>query len=310
MASIIDGVDQRTQLAGHNRLELLLFELQNGQTFGINVFKVREAIPCPSLTQMPHAHPAIRGVARIRGQAISIFDLSMAIGNKPVYDLESNFVIITEYNRTVQGFLVANINRIINTSWAEILPAPAGIGQNSFLTAITKIDGELVEIIDVEKVLAEVVGINHQVSEDLSQNFSAQNQHRRPHILVADDSSVARKQIAKTMEQIGIDTTIVIDGKQALEQLQHWQDEGIDVKQHIALVISDIEMPEMDGYSLTTAIRKDPALDTIQVLLHSSMSGGFNESLVKKVGANKFIAKFVPNELATTAQEMVDLCRQ
>jgi two-component system chemotaxis response regulator CheV len=310
MASIIDGVDQRTQLAGHNRLELLLFELQNGQTFGINVFKVREAIPCPSLTQMPHAHPAIRGVARIRGQAISIFDLSMAIGNKPVYDLESNFVIITEYNRTVQGFLVANINRIINTSWAEILPAPAGIGQNSFLTAITKIDGELVEIIDVEKVLAEVVGINHQVSEDLSQNFSAQNQHRRPHILVADDSSVARKQIAKTMEQIGIDTTIVIDGKQALEQLQHWQDEGIDVKQHIALVISDIEMPEMDGYSLTTAIRKDPALDTIQVLLHSSMSGGFNESLVEKVGANKFIAKFDPNELATTVQEMVDLWRQ
>jgi len=310
MASIIDGVDQRTQLAGHNRLELLLFELQNGQTFGINVFKVREAIPCPSLTQMPHAHPAIRGVARIRGQAISIFDLSMAIGNKPVYDLESNFVIITEYNRTVQGFLVANINRIINTSWAEILPAPAGIGQNSFLTAITKIDGELIEIIDVEKVLAEVVGINHQVSEDLSQNFSAQNQHRRPHILVADDSSVARKQIAKTMEQIGIDTTIVIDGKQALEQLQHWQDEGIDVKQHIALVISDIEMPEMDGYSLTTAIRKDPALDTIQVLLHSSMSGGFNESLVEKVGANKFIAKFDPNELATTVQEMVDLWRQ
>ncbi|MBT3506174.1 MAG: chemotaxis protein CheV [Piscirickettsiaceae bacterium] len=310
MASIIDGVDQRTQLAGHNRLELLLFELQNGQTFGINVFKVREAIPCPSLTQIPHAHPAIRGVARIRGQAISIFDLSMAIGNKPVYDLESNFVIITEYNRTVQGFLVANINRIINTSWAEILPAPAGIGQNSFLTAITKIDGELVEIIDVEKVLAEVVGINHQVSEDLSQNFSAQNQHRRPHILVADDSSVARKQIAKTMEQIGIDTTIVIDGKQALEQLQHWQDEGIDVKQHIALVISDIEMPEMDGYSLTTAIRKDPALDTIQVLLHSSMSGGFNESLVEKVGANKFIAKFDPNELATAVQEMVDIWRQ
>jgi len=234
----------------------------------------------------------------------------MAIGNKPVYDLESNFVIITEYNRTVQGFLVANINRIINTSWAEILPAPAGIGQNSFLTAITKIDGELVEIIDVEKVLAEVVGINHQVSEDLSQNFSAQNQHRRPHILVADDSSVARKQIAKTMEQIGIDTTIVIDGKQALEQLQHWQDEGIDVKQHIALVISDIEMPEMDGYSLTTAIRKDPALDTIQVLLHSSMSGGFNESLVEKVGANKFIAKFDPNELATAVQEMVDIWRQ
>ena len=188
MASIIDGGDQRTQLAGHNRLELLLFELHNGQTFGINVFKVREAIPCPALTKMPRAHAAIRGVARIRGQAISIIDLAMAIDEKPTYDLDNNFVIITEYNRTVQGFLVANINRIINTSWAEILPAPAGIGQNSFLTAITKVDSELVEIIDVEKVLAEVIGMNNEVSKELSEDFSAQNEQRRPHILVADDS--------------------------------------------------------------------------------------------------------------------------
>ena len=305
MASIIDGVDQRTQLAGHNRLELLLFELHNGQTFGINVFKVREAIPCPALTQMPRAHAAIRGVARIRGQAISIIDLAMAIGEKPTYDLDNNFVIITEYNRTVQGFLVANINRIINTSWAEILPAPAGIGQNSFLTAITKVDSELVEIIDVEKVLAEVIGMNNEVSKELSEDFSAQNEQRRPHILVADDSSVARKQIARTMTQIGIDTTMVQDGKEALEQLQRWQNQGIDVKQHIALLISDIEMPEMDGYSLTTAVRKDPELQTIQILLHSSMSGEFNESLVEKVGANKFIAKFDPDELASTVQDMV-----
>jgi two-component system chemotaxis response regulator CheV len=310
MASIIDGVDQRTQLAGHNRLELLLFELQNGQTFGINVFKVREAIPCPALTQMPQSHPVIRGVARIRGQAISIFDLSMAIGDEPTYDIENGFVIITEYNRTVQGFLVANINRIVNTSWSEILPAPAGIGENSFLTAITKIDDMLVEIIDVEKVLAEVVGIDNQVSEDISTDFSAQNQQQRPHILVADDSSVARKQIAKTMEQIGIDTTIVQDGKEALDQLQQWQSEGIDVKQHIALIISDIEMPEMDGYSLTSKVRKDPDFETIQILLHSSMSGEFNESLVEKVGANKFIAKFDPNELASTVQNLVNVWRQ
>jgi len=306
MASIIDGVDQRTQLAGHNRLELLLFELQNGQTFGINVFKVREAIPCPELTQMPQSHTVVRGVARIRGQAISIFDLSMAIGDEPTYDIENGFVIITEYNRTVQGFLVANINRIVNTSWEEILPAPAGIGDNSFLTAITKIDDKIVEIIDVEKVLAEVVGIDNEVSEDLSITFSAQNEQQRPHILVADDSSVARKQIAKTMEQIGVDTTIVQDGKEAFDQLQQWQSEGIDVEQHIALIISDIEMPEMDGYSLTSAVRKSPGLETIKILLHSSMSGEFNESLVEKVGANKFIAKFDPDELASTVQDLVN----
>lgn len=310
MASMIDSVDQRTQLAGHNRLELLLFKLNNGQTFGINVFKVREAIPCPILTQIPNSHPVIRGIARIRGQAISIFDLAMAIGEKPTYDLDNNFVIITEYNRSVQGFLVSNIDRIINTSWAEILPAPAGIGQDSFLSAITKVENQLIEIIDVEKVLAEVIGITHEVSKNLSEQFTIENERHRPHILVADDSSVARKQIAKTMEQIGIDTTLVIDGKEALEQLNRWQDEGLHVKEHIALIISDIEMPEMDGYSLTNALRNEPAFETIQVLLHSSMSGQFNKSLAEKVGADKFIAKFDPNELASTVQEMVAIWAQ
>lgn len=310
MAGIIEGVDQRTQLAGHNRLELLLFELHNGQTFGINVFKVREALPCPSLNKIPHSHPVIRGIARIRGQTISVLDLSMAIGGEPVYELDNGFVIITEYNRSVQGFFVANINRIINMSWAEILPAPPGIGEDSFLTAITKVDDRLVEIIDVEKIISDVIGVNNEVSDELVDTFNTQNSERRPHILVVDDSSVARNQIAKTMSQIGVDSTIVQDGKEALELLQSWQQEGIDINEHIALIISDIEMPEMDGYSLTLQIRKDPTLQMIQILLHSSMSGEFNESLAKKVGANRFIAKFDPDELASTVQEMVDIWRQ
>lgn len=175
----MDGVDQRTQLAGHNRLKLLLFGLGNGQTFGINVFKVREAIPCPPLTQIPHAHPVVRGVARIRDQAITIFDLSMGMGEEP----------------------------------------PNGIGHNSFLTAITKIDDQLTGIIDVEKALAEVFAIDNEVAEELVDSFTNQDQQYRPHILVADDSSVARSQFKKNMTQIGIDTTHVYDGKQALEQL-------------------------------------------------------------------------------------------
>jgi two-component system chemotaxis response regulator CheV len=310
MASLMDGVDQRTQLAGHNRLELLLFDLGNGQTFGINVFKVREAIPCPQLTQIPHAHPVVRGVAHIRGQTISVFDLSMGMGEEPLQNLDDSFVIITEYNRSTQGFLVNHINRIINLSWTEILPPPNGMGHNSFLTAITKLDDQLIEIIDVEKVLADVIGTDDEVAEELIESFTSQNQQHRPHILVADDSSVARSQIKKTMTQIGIDTTLVYDGKQALDQLQSWVNEGIDVNQHIALIISDIEMPEMDGYSLTTEIRKDATLKDIPVLLHSSMSGDFNSSLVDKVGANKFIAKFDPDELATTVQSMIEPWRQ
>lgn len=310
MSSMIEGVDQRTQLVGHNRLELLLFKLGTQQTFGINVFKVREAIPCPALTKLPFSHPVIRGTAHIRGQAISIFDLSLGIGDQPVTDLSKSFVIITEYNRSVQGFLVSNIERIVNISWSDILPPPKALGNNSYMTAITTLDSELIEIIDVEKVMSEVVGADETVSDNLVDNFSSQNAEYRPHILVADDSSVARNQIKRTMEQIGIDTTITRDGKEALQQLQAWADEGINVKHHIAMLISDIEMPEMDGYTLTTEIRKDPRIHDIKILLHSSMSGTFNNNMVEVVGADKFIPKFSPDDLAITVQGLIEEWKQ
>jgi len=303
---MLDGVDQRTQLVGQNRLELLLFRLSGKQCYGINVFKVREAIPCPPLTKIPYSHPVIRGTAHLRGKAISIFDLSLGMGGKPIDDLSKCFVIITEYNRSIQGFLVNNIDRIINTSWKDILPPPSAAGHDNYMTAITRVDDELIEIIDVEKVMAEVVGSNNAVSSELVKDFIAQNAESRPHILVADDSSVARKQIKRTMEQIGIDTTIVRDGKEALDQLKAWADEGIDVTSHISMMISDIEMPEMDGYTLTTEIRKDPRLKSIKILLHSSMSGEFNKNMVEKIDANKFIPKFSPDDLASAVQELVD----
>lgn len=305
MASMIDGVDQRTQLVGQNRLELLLFTLGTDQLYGINVFKVKEAIPCPRLTRLPHSHPVVRGAAHIRGMTISIFDLAMGIGGRPVEDLSKSFVIITEYNRSVQGFLVSGIDRIINTTWSDIMPPPKAAGDNTYMTAITKFDGALVEIIDVEKVMAEVVGSNETVSDELVEDYASQNAESPPHILVADDSSVARKQVERSMDQIGIKTTIVRDGKEALDQLISWADSGIDVSKHISLLVSDIEMPEMDGYTLTTEIRKDPRIAGIKILLHSSMSGTFNNNMVEKVGADKFIPKFSPDDLANTVQQLV-----
>ncbi|HDY84739.1 hypothetical protein LCGC14_0473180 [marine sediment metagenome] len=310
MASMIEGVDQRTQLVGHNRLELLLFRLATTQTFGINVFKVREAMPCPPLTKLPFSHPVISGAARIRGKTISIFDLSLGIGGQAVNDPSKNFVIITEYNRSIQGFLVSNIDRIVNMSWADILPPPTSLGNNSYMTAFTKLDDEIIEIIDVEKIMAEVVGDHEFVSDNLVDNFMSQNTDYRPHVLVADDSSVARNQIKRTLEQIGIDTTITRDGKEALQQLQTWADQGINVQQHIAMLISDIEMPEMDGYTLTSEIRKDPRLQNIKILLHSSMSGNFNNNMVDIVGADKFIPKFSPDDLSTTVQELIHEWKQ
>ncbi len=156
MTGILDSVNQRTQLVGQNRLELLTFRLNRRQRYGINVFKVKEVLQCPQLTAMPNLHPLIKGVAHIRGQTISVIDMSLATGGRPITDLTNCFIIISEFNRSVQGFLVSSVERIINMNWESILPPPQGAGRSNYLTAVTEIDGELVEILDVEKILDEI----------------------------------------------------------------------------------------------------------------------------------------------------------
>lgn len=299
MAGILDGVDQRTKLAGHNRLELLLFRLAGKQRFGINVFKVQEVIQCPPLTQIPGSHPVVRGIANMRGKTITVMDLSQAIGGPPLGDISGRFVIITEYNRRIQGFLVGSVDRIVNMNWEEILPPPKGAGGGSYMTAVTRVDDELVEIIDVEKVLKEIVGGSEEVSEGVIEEEVRDELQR---VLVADDSSVARNQIRRVLEQLGVETTICNDGKQALDQLKAWVDEGIDIDEYLSLIISDVEMPVMDGYTLTTEIKKNPALSNLHVILHTSLSGVFNQAMIERVGADGFLAKFEPDELATIVQ--------
>lgn len=299
MSGILASVDQRTQLAGHNRLELLLFRLEGKQKFGINVFKVQEVIQCPSLTTVPQSNNIIRGIANMRGKTIPVMDLSMAIGGPPIGDLEDKFVVVTEYNRAIQGFLVNAVDRIVNMNWEEILPPPHGAGRAHYLTAVTKVEEELVEIIDVEKVLAEVIGIDETVSNELVDEAKEDELDETFHIVVADDSSVARNQIKRTLDQLGIECTLAKDGLQALNLLKGWADEeDKPVSDRIFMVISDVEMPEMDGYTFTTNVRADPRLKDLFILLHTSLSGVFNNAMVEKVGADEFIAKFQPDLLA------------
>ena len=264
MSGVLASVDMRTQLAGHNRLELLLFRLDGKQLFGINVFKVQEVIQCPSLTQIPDSHPVVRGVANMRGRTVTVMDLGKAIGGRGVDNPRENFVVVTEYNQFVQGFLVGGVDRIVNMNWEEILPPPKGIGNDNYLTAVTKVDGELVEIIDVEKVLAQVIGWNEEVSQEFVQQASESHEERevQPVVLVADDSSVARNQIKRTLQQLGVECVLVNDGRQALKLLQQWADQESEIPLHerLFMVVSDIEMPEMDGYTFTTEVRKDPRM--------------------------------------------------
>ena len=305
MSGVLANVDLRTQLAGHNRLELLLFRLDSKQLFGINVFKVQEVIQCPSLTQVPDSHPMVRGITNMRGRTITVMDLGKAIGGTGIAVPADKFVVVTEYNQHVQGFLVDGVDRIVNMNWGDILPPPKGIGNDNYLTAVTRVDGELVEIIDVEKVLSEVVGWADEVSQEFVQQSAGEEGEYQPVVLVADDSSVARNQIKRTLDQLGIECVLAKDGRQALDQLTQWADDGQSIALHdrLFMVISDIEMPEMDGYTFNTEVRKDSRLSELHILLHTSLSGVFNRAMVEKVGANDFIAKFQPDVLAKTVLE-------
>ncbi len=298
MTKILDNVNSRTQLVGRNRLELLLFRLGKRQRFGINVFKVREVIKCPPLTRAPQAHPVIRGIANMRGQTITVMDLAMAVGKSAIEDMENSFVIVAEYNRHVQGFLVAGVDKIVNMNWEEIKPPPNGMGSVSFLTAVTNVDDELIEIIDVEKVMADVMGYSDVIDEGVTDG-TTKGEVENKHVLVVDDSGMARKQMFKVLDQMEISYTSANNGKDAYDILLGWaEDTSVPITERCSLVLSDVEMPVMDGYTLTKSIKEHPVLSELTVMLHSSLSGAFNESMVQKVGADDFIAKYDATELA------------
>lgn len=290
---LLESIDRSTQLAGYNRLALLLFRLDRRQIFGINVFKVQEVLRAPQLTRMPSSHPLVCGVADIRGAIVPVIDLSLALGGSS--DAEAAHLIVTEYNRSVQGFLVHAVERIIHVSVETMQPPPRDSGDEGYLTAITRHGEELVEIIDVEKLLSEVLGEPPRLSDALRGQATRLTGGRR--ILVVDDSRVARNQIERVLDALDIDCVMVGNGRQALRYLQELAERG-PIDDQLLMVISDVEMPDMDGYTLTTEIRRDARLKGLFVLLHTSLSGVFNNSMVQRVGADLFVPKFSSDELA------------
>jgi len=303
MAGILDSVNQRTQLVGQNRLELLLFRLIGSQRFGINVFKVREVLQCPRLTSLPKQDPYIKGVAHIRGQTISVIDMSKAIGGPAITQTEESFIIIAEYNRSVQGFLVAGVERIVTLSWKDMMPPPEGAGKSSYLTAVTEIDDQMVSILDVEKILNEINPVSTALSEEVADETVGEELGERI-IMIADDSTVARNQVKRALEPLGVTMALAKNGQDALDQLI-----AIDatckssITEKVALMVSDIEMPEMDGYTLTAEVKGNERMSDMPVILHTSLSGVFNNAMVAKVGAEDFIPKFHPDELATAVKK-------
>ena len=312
-SNFLKSVDMRTSLAGMNRMELLMFQLDGPQLFGINVFKVREVIQTPQVSPVPKADDRIVGVADIRGQTMPIIDLPKALGLTPIEDLENSLTIVTEFNSAIQGFLVRAVDRIVHLRWEDIMPPPDTLAHVTYLTAVTRFEGKIIEILDVEKVLAEVSGLEDVVTEETIALAKERigEAARNYFVLAADDSAVARQQLRTIFESLGLNYKIVDNGRKAYELLEKWAKDAEDgmappVPQRVLMLVSDIEMPEMDGYTLTRKIREDERLKDLFIVLNSSLSGGFNENLTSKVGANKFLSKWHSDELAQLVMERLE----
>jgi two-component system, chemotaxis family, chemotaxis protein CheV len=304
MSSLIKEVDARTGLAGTNQMELLLFHVGTSEVFGINVFKVREVMKFPALTRLPEADPRVEGMANIRGTTVPVIGLTkIIVGLTAVQpsQVSEGKLIVTEYNGSLQAFHVAGVDRILRLSWTQIKSPPPLVRNNTkgAVTAVAMLDdGRMVLILDVEKILAEM---SPKSDDEVFAGMELNPEVKNKRVLFADDSAVARTQIRKTLERLGVSYVQATTGQEAWERLLEIADKassiGKPVRDEIQIILSDIEMPDMDGFALTKHIRSDPRFADIPVILHSSLTGTCNKEKGKSVGATDYVTKFDPKVL-------------
>ncbi|MBL4638646.1 MAG: chemotaxis protein CheV [Proteobacteria bacterium] len=311
MATFIDSIDERTQLAGTNHLEVLLFSLGTddstgrNEVFGINVFKVREVLNIPEITAAPEMADGVEGFVSLRGEMVPIINLQKFC--KLQTKDEPKILMITEYNTLVQGFLVTSVDTIQRLNWEQVREPPPLISSSmgGLVTAVSELpDKRLVMIMDVEKVLADAGSF---YDESIFDGINKLDTKHTRTILFADDSKIARTQITQCLEHMGVKYLTTINGAEAWALLNKLADkceeEGRDISTEIQAVLTDVEMPEMDGYVLTQKIKADPRLQHLPVIMHSSLTAAANQSMGKSVGADAYVPKFQPRQLAETLEE-------
>jgi two-component system chemotaxis response regulator CheV len=315
MSTMLHDVNERTNLAGNNKFELMLFRLgeapdsEHRELYGINVFKVREIMVMPTITAIANAPPHVLGVANIRGQIIPVIDLPAVVGCTPKRGL--TILMVTEYARTTQAFAVEEVDEIVRLNWSSVLAAEGNGGD--LVTSIAKLEGDndksrLVQVLDVEQILRntmprareEITAESVGTSIDLPKGAI---------VLAADDSPVARLMIEQGLSAMGAAYIMTKTGQEAWDRLQAFeaeaQAEGKKVRDKVAVVLTDLEMPVMDGFTLTRNIKGDVRFSDIPVVIHSSLTGTANEAHVSSVGADAYVAKFVASELATTLRQVL-----
>ncbi len=312
MSELLKRIDARTKLAGSNKLEMLLFSLGTDErtgreeTFGINVFKVREVMRIPPITHAPEMPPSVEGMVSLRGVLVPVVDLIKYVGVQN--SSPPQIMIVTEYNGHTQGFLVENVDTILRIDWSSMKVPPEMLTaqMGGLITAVTELkDGRIVMMMDVEKILADTSNYVDESSIATLQPIPVSGKT----IFFTDDSVVARNQIEKALAALNINGISATNGKEAWSELQKIAHRaevlGQKVTDFIQLILTDVEMPEMDGYVLTRHIKSDPRFSGIPVLMHSSLSSDANQQLGRSVGVDEYVPKFEPHKLAEVLSRLL-----
>ena len=302
-SGMLDAVDARTNLAGSNKMEILLFSIGSNEVFGINVFKVKEVTRGVRITKTPNMPNGVDGIVSLRGHVMPVLNLSrfMNLGDPG----QQNVMMVAEYNRHVLGFLVKDVDRIIRVDWDKVRAAEGMMSGNSHLiTAITELsNGTLVSILDVEQIMASAFG--EAVVGEVEKVVGG---HEKS-VFFVDDSSVARKKIAEVLDKMGVKNIQAHNGLEAWGRLKGLADTaynaGKDLHDQVQVILVDAEMPEMDGYVLTQHIKSDRRFDNIPVVMHSSLSSEANRSMGKRVGVDYYVAKFDGLMLSETLRPLL-----
>ena len=304
--NLLDSVDARTRLAGSNKMEILLFSLGTRETFGINVFKVREVGRAPHITKTPNMPKGVEGLVSLRGNVIPVLSLVSFLDHHDGPVDPGKTMMVAEYSKRTLGFLVHDVGRIIRVDWEKVRAPESVLSSNQgLITAITELEnGTLVSLLDVEQILANAFG------EAVIVDIPAAQVSEDTGVFFVDDSVVARRKIAEVFDKLGVKYKNASNGLEAWERLKglasHAQQTGASLREAVRLILVDAEMPEMDGYVLTKNIKADSRFEGIPVIMHSSLSSEANRAMGQAVGVDAYVAKFDAEVLADTLRPMLE----
>ena len=297
------NIDERSNLAGSNKMEILLFSLGSDEKFGINVFKVKEVCQAGKITRTPNMPDGVDGIVSLRGHVMPVLNLARFMGMNPAEPYQT--MMVAEFNNHILGFLVRGVDRIIRVDWDKVRATEGMLSdKGALITAITELsDGTLISILDVEQILANAFG--EAIVGEVEKVESGHNLC----VFFANDSMVARRKIAEVLDKMGLKHIQSNNGSEAWERLRAMADSaqsaGKNLHDQIQVILTDAEMPEMDGYVLTQHIKSDRRFDNIPVVMHSSLSSEANRSMGRKVGVDHYVAKFDSTALSSTLRPLL-----